>query len=275
MRKNRNLLLIPVIIAAVIMALPLLWMLLTSLKGNEEIVSGIPSMLPQTVTLEQYDAVLFQDVPFFTLLKNSLIVACGSSLIAILFGNLAAYGFSRYMPKHGNGILTLFLIAQLFPSVMLTVPFYSLMADAKLLNSYFSLIVANTSLALPYATYMMKGYYDNLPKDLENAACLDGCTRFQAYYRICVPLCSTGSIATFFMAFIISWDEYVLALSLVTKEHLTTLPIGIVKAFVGQFSIRWGELMASGVLLAVPPLVIFTLLNKYFVAGQVSGAIKE
>ena len=275
MRKNRNLLLIPVIIAAVIMALPLLWMLLTSLKGNEEIVSGIPSMLPQTATLEQYDAVLFQDVPFFTLLKNSLIVACGSSLIAILFGNLAAYGFSRYMPKHGNGILTLFLIAQLFPSVMLTVPFYSLMADAKLLNSYFSLIVANTSLALPYATYMMKGYYDNLPKDLENAACLDGCTRFQAYYRICVPLCSTGSIATFFMAFIISWDEYVLALSLVTKEHLTTLPIGIVKSFVGQFSIRWGELMASVVLLAVPPLVIFTLLNKYFVAGQVSGAIKE
>lgn len=152
MRKNRNLLLIPVFIAAVIMALPLLWMLLTSLKGNEEIVSGIPSLLPQTVTLEQYDAVLFQDVPFFTLLKNSLIVACGSSLIAILFGNLAAYGFSRYMPKHGNGILTLFLIAQLFPSVMLTVPFYSLMADAKLLNSYFSLIVANTSLALPYAT---------------------------------------------------------------------------------------------------------------------------
>lgn len=275
MNKGKRLLLIPVFIAAILISLPLFWMVVTSMKTTAQITTAVPALLPPTPTFEQYQSVLFGDVPFFLYLKNSLIVAVASSTIAIIFGNLAAYGFSRYAPKHGNTLLTIFLVAQLFPSVMLTIPFYTMMAEAHLLNSYFALIITNTSLALPYATYMMKGYYDGLPKDLESAARIDGCTRFQAFYKVCLPLCSMGTIATFFMTFIIAWDEYVFALSMITKDRLTTLPVGIVESFVGQFSIRWGELMASGVLIALPPLIVFLCLNRYLVSGQTEGAIKE
>ena len=254
---------------------PLLWMLSTSLKTQGNLSRLPPQWIPNPVTLEHYDSVLTEEMPFFTLLWNSTVVAVGVSLLATILGSLAAYGFSRYLTAGGNqALLVLLLAGQMFPGVMLAIPSFILLRDLGLLDTRLALILANTSLALPFTIYLLKGFFDTLPPNMEHAAMVDGCTRFQAFYKVAVPLTVPGIVATAFMAFVIAWDEYVLALTLITSAEKRTLPVGIVNAFVGELSVKWGDMMAASFLVSLPVVLVFLFVQRQLIEGLTAGAIK-
>ena len=265
--------LLVIVIFCVIM-FPMAWLLSTSLKDQRFMIEIPPQWIPNPITFEHYVAAIFHEMPFFVLLKNSLIIAIGVSLVSTVLGSLSAYGFSRY-PFVRSEILLVFLLAgQMFPGVILVIPFYVLLRNLNLLDTYYSLILANTSLALPFTIYMLKGYFDSLPTELEDAALIDGCNRFQTFYKIVLPLTMPGLIATAFMAFVVAWDDYIFALTLITSDERRTLPVAMVGSFVGEFAVKWGEMMAVSVLMSLPVLFLFFFLQKYLVQGLTAGAVK-
>lgn len=273
-RLDTTLLVLFVVALFVLIMFPLMWLVSTSFKEQRFLIDLPPQWIPNPITLEHYANVLFHEMNFFALLKNSLIVALGTSLLATVAGSFAAYSFSRYHIV-GNEFLLIFLLAgQMFPSVMMVIPFYIILGEFKLLDSYLGLIIANTSLALPFATFLLKGFFDSLPIDLEEAAMIDGCNRLQAFYKIALPLTLPGLISTTLMSFIVAWDDYVFALTLITSEARRTLPVAIVGSFVGEFAVKWGEMMAASALMSLPIIFIFLFLQKYLIQGITAGAVK-
>jgi len=261
-------------IGLLIFLFPLFWLLSTSFKIQNNMILIPPQWFPWPITLEHYANAIYKEMPFINLLKNSVIVAGGTGFVSITLGSLAAYGLTRYLRASSNNIIQLILAGQMFPGVMLVIPFYVFLRQIDQLDSYFGLILANTSLALPFTTYMMKGFFDSIPPDLEEAAQIDGCNRIQAFNKIIVPLAIPGVVSTFFMAIVIAWDEYIFALTLITSNSMRTLPIGIVGSFVGEFSVKWGEMMAAAVMMSIPLVVIFLFLQRYLVQGLTAGAVK-
>lgn len=252
---------------------PLGWLLSTSLKAKQFTISIPPQWIPNPVSIQSYLNV-FSQMPFATYLANSLIVGLGTTLLSVVVGSLAAYGFSRY-PFASSRVLLLGLLAgQMFPGVMLVIPFYILLRRVGLLDTRLSLVIANTSLALPFAVYMLKGFFDEVPRELEEAAFLDGCGRLQAFAIIALPLISPGLAASALMALAVAWDDYVFALTFISTDSKRTLAVGVVESFVGQFTVKWGELMAASILMALPVILAFVFLQRYLVQGLTAGAVK-
>lgn len=271
-----NSLLLILLIAALLafILFPLFWMISTSFKEQQFLSALPPQWIPDPITLKHYDNAIFYEMDFFVLLTNSFIVAVGTSLLAIVCGSLAAYSFSRYLILGSEYLLVFMLAGQMFPAVMMVVPFFVILRDFHLLDTYLGLIIATTSQALPFATYLLKGFFDSLPNDLEEAAMIDGCNRLQAFYKIALPLALPGLISTALMSFIVAWDDYVLALTLITSDARRTLPVAMVGSFVGEFAVKWGEMMAVSMLMSLPVVVLFVFLQKYLIQGITAGAIK-
>jgi multiple sugar transport system permease protein len=254
---------------------PLLWMVSTSLKSDGEMTNIPPHWIPSSITGEHYVNVVARHIPFIRYFVNSLIVALGVTFLSIFVGTLAAYGFSRYPVFKSNSLLLIFFLAgQMFPAVMLVIPSFVLLRSLHLLNSYLGLILANTSTVLPFAIYMLNGFFDTLPRELEEAARIDGCSRLGALWHIAIPLTMPGIVATAFMAFVIAWDDYVLALQLITGDDKKTLPVGIVSSLVGQMGVKWGDMMAASVLMSLPVIVAFVFVQRRLLEGLTAGAIK-
>ena len=276
LRERLNSIMLTVLIVALLLFIlfPLFWMVSTSFKEQQFLSDLPPQWIPNPVTLEHYDNAIYYEMDFFVLLKNSFIVAVGTSLLAITCGSLAAYSFSRYLIVGSEYLLVFMLAGQMFPAVMMVVPFFVILRDFHLLDTYLGLIIATTSQALPFATYLLKGFFDSLPTDLEEAAMIDGCNRLQAFYKIALPLALPGLISTALMSFIVAWDDYVLALTLITSDARRTLPVAMVGSFVGEFAVKWGEMMAVSLLMSLPVVVLFVFLQRYLVQGITAGAVK-
>jgi ABC-type glycerol-3-phosphate transport system permease component len=259
------------LVLAVGILLPFFWMVSVSLKPGDE-PFAIPARLwPSHPTFDNYAAAFRPEFRVYFL--NSLIVSLSTVCITVTLALFAAYSFTRTQMRAVTGIMMLVIVAQMFPASAIIIPIYKIMKAADLLNTYASLIIAYVTITLPVAIWMLRGFLAHLPVTLEEAAAIDGAGPIRTFFEIVLPLCRPGIIATSVFVLIVTWQEFLFALSFTSTKEMRTLPVGM-NDFIGQYGIRWGELMASAVLISVPILAVFFILQRQFVAGLTAGAVK-
>ena len=251
---------------------PFFWIITSSFKSPEEIIATSTTIIPRSFTLEHYNKILFNS-DFFIYLKNSLIVSFSSMIISIILSVSAAYGLHK-LKFYGNKFVEYsLLVTYAFPGVILLVPIYLLFAKVNLLNSYFALIVVNVLFATPFAVWMLKAFFKLIPNEIEEAAYIDGASRYVVISKIIVPLAAPGIASVAIFCFIISWTEYLFASILISGDDLKTLPVGLA-GIVGQYQIDWGFLLSGAVLASLPVIFLFVFIGKYFVSGLTEGAVE-
>ncbi len=256
---------------AVIVLLPFFWMISVSLKPASE-PFAIPARLwPEDPTLANYISAFRPEFQVYFL--NSVVVSLSTVAITVTLALLAAYVFTRAQMRIVGIIMLLVILAQMFPASAIIIPIYRMMRAADLLNTYASLILAYVTITLPVAIWMMRGFLARLPVTLEEAAAMDGAGPLRAFFEIVLPLCRPGIVATAVFVLIVTWQEFLFALSFTSTRDMRTLPVGM-NDFIGQYGIRYGELMASSVLISLPVIAVFLFLQRQFVAGLTAGAVK-
>ena len=252
---------------------PLLWVISTAFKTRAETFASTPTFIPQTPVLENFISI-WETRNFLTYYRNSIFVSVSTTVICLALANLAAYGFSRFRMRFGNSLLMFILVSQMVPGVLFVIPYFIMMGKLGLINSHIALIVAHTSFALPFTTWMLHGYYNSIPKSLDEAGLIDGCNRIQVFARIVLPLTMPGNMATLIFAFMQSWNEYLFSVSLVTVDRMYTVPVGIAM-FMGEYQTQWNELMAASLLASVPIIILYLLVDKHLIGGLTAGSIRQ
>lgn len=252
--------------------LPLYWLLKVSVTPNELLYGEGVRLWPTHSSLEHYRSVLaHSQFPLF--FRNSVIVSFGTAFCATLLAASAGYGFSRFEFRGKSAMIGLMLVTQMFPLVMIVAPIFRMLAPLGLTNSLSGLVLVYTAFNVPFATFLMQTFFDAIPKDLEEAAMLDGATRLAAACRIVVPLTLPGLAATVGFVFTAAWSELLFALMLNSSSGTLTFPVGLL-AFVSKFSVDFGQMMAAGVLALAPVCVFFVFIQRYLVQGLTAGAMK-
>ncbi|MEV8465354.1 carbohydrate ABC transporter permease [Fluviibacterium sp. DFM31] len=248
---------------------PYLWMFLTSISRESTLFTEGPSIW--NATLENYTR-LFNTVGFGDNLLDSLIVASGTVLVGLSLSVTAAYAFSRFNFPGKRLLMLQFLLINMFPLVLLILPLFVLMRVLGLLDTHLALIIANSTIAIPFSIWMMVSYMNGIPRSLDEAAMTDGCTRMQALVRVVLPLCLPGIIATGIYIFITSWNEYLYALTL-GGRNVRTITVAV-QTLIGEYEVQWGLLTAGGIVGAMPATVLFLLVQKRLISGLTQGAVK-
>lgn len=258
------------VVAAILF--PFYWLLVNSFE-HPSVIYAKPTLLPQQWTLENYNR-LFDMTAFEVYYFNTSLVAAGSIFFALLMASFAGYSLARG-DFRGHGTFTLFTIAtQFLPTVLLLIPLFVILQWVGLVNSVIGLMFTYIVFALPFSILVLKAYFESLPSDLEEAAMVDGCTRFQALYKIVLPLSKPGLIAAGTYCFVIVWQEIMFAITLVPQEGDRTISVGLLSVL-GAYDQPWEVLFAGGVLATVPPIIIFIALQKYLIRGMTGGAVKQ
>ncbi len=260
-----------ILLTAAFFGVPLYWMVLTSIKTPEEIFTTPPTIIPSQITLENYGSVL--DASYLRFFWNSLVVALGTTVLALVFGVFASYAFSRLRFRGRKALLMGIILTQLLPMAVLIVPIYRIMRRLDLLNTHPGLMIAYLTFDLPVVIWLMRGFYVGIPRELEEAAQVDGATQLGAFLRVTLPLAMPGVLATGAYAFFMAWQDFMFALAFMSSNDMRTLPLGVL-SYIGEHGTDWGKLMASSVLLMIPIVIIFALVQRQFVAGLTRGAIK-
>ena len=251
---------------------PFYWIIITSLKSTPQISERRSIFWPEPATLEQYQTLL-SGTGFLTWLMNSVLVATVSTVISVALSSLAAYALSR-LKFAGAGLLTtLLLITYLLPGTLLFIPLYQTLTSLGLINSYGALILTYPTFLLPFATWVMLGYFRSIPVELEEAAMIDGASRFYIFLRITLPLAAPALLSVTLFAFTNAWNEFLFAFVFITSESLRTLPIGLQSMVVGDI-LPWGRLMAASLLTAVPVAVLYIYAQRFLVEGLTVGGVK-
>jgi arabinogalactan oligomer / maltooligosaccharide transport system permease protein len=261
------------IIAAFIAILPAFWVLISSFKHEPEVFSTRIQLIgDRGVTLDNYVTLLSRG-DFQRWFLNSTLVAVVVTIAGVFLAATAAYALSRFRYRARSGVLYMFLVAQMFPGIILLVPLYRLFTDLRLIDSLLSLMLSYSTIAIPFSVLMLKGYFDTIPYDLEEAGHVDGLGVFGSFWRIVVPLSVPGLAVTAFYNFITAWNEFLLARSfLVSRENLT-LPVGL-STFIDPFNQPWHLLTAASVVISIPVMVFFFLAQRYLVSGLATGGVK-
>ncbi|MFN8720361.1 MAG: carbohydrate ABC transporter permease [Rhodospirillales bacterium] len=258
--------------------LPMIWMLLTSIKSGFAALQFPPQWWPREPTLASYTKLLDPTnsvgEDFLRFFWNSLFVSTMSTLLSVIVAVPAAYAFSRFSFPGRKTLFFAVLLRNMFPAVVFLVPLFILMRLLGLVNTHGSLILTYLTFGLPLAIWLLKGFYDNIPYQLEQAARIDGASRFQAFVLIIMPLSVPGIIATAIYSFIGAWNEYIFAYTFINKNDRLTLPIGI-QRFFSESSSDFPGLMAASFMMSVPVVVLFLLLQRYFVRALTEGAVKH
>ncbi|WP_342358693.1 carbohydrate ABC transporter permease [Terrarubrum flagellatum] len=259
-------------------ALPMVWMLLTSLKSGFAAMQFPPQWWPNEPTLASYRKLLDPNnsvgQDFLRFFWNSLFVSTMSTILSVIVAVPAAYAFSRFEFPGRKFLFFSVLLRNMFPAVIFLVPLFILMRLLGLVNTHGSLILTYLTFGLPLAIWLLKGFYDNIPYQLEQAARIDGATRFKAFLLIVMPLSTPGIIATAIYSFIGAWNEYIFAYTFLNKNEQLTLPIGI-QRFFSENTSDFPGLMAASFMMSVPVVVLFLLLQRYFVRALTEGAVKH
>jgi len=256
---------------AALILLPFFWMVSVSLKPGDEPFAIPANLWPDNPTLENYVKAFRPE--FRVYFMNSVIVSLSTVAIVVSLALLAAYTFTRNQTRLILFLMALVIAAQMFPASAIIIPIYKLMKEADLLNTYLSLILAYITVTLPVAIWMLRAFMARLPVELDEAAAVDGCGPFRTFFSVILPLCRPGIVATAVFVLIVTWQEFLFALSFTSTKDMRTLPVGM-NDFIGQYGIRYGELMASSVLISIPVVAVFFLLQRQFVAGLTAGAVK-
>lgn len=260
------------ILALLLTILPIGWVLSTSIKPTTEIFANPPRWIPLDPTLSNYHNVLF-DSSIPNAFKNSVLVGVMTTFIALLLGGSAGYAFARFSFR-GNRVLSLFmLISQMLPLTVLMIPLYYMENEVGLVDTKLGLAIAHLVISLPLVTWMAKGYFKGIPKEIEEAAIMDGCSTMQTIIRVVLPLLKPALAATGIYAFISSWNEFALANVLTRSTASITVPIALNK-FSSFFKVDWGSTMAAAMVITVPIIAIFMMVQKQFVEGLAAGAVK-
>lgn len=248
---------------------PYLWMVATSLTKESLLFTEGPSFTGATI--ENYIR-LFKTVGFHTNLMHSLIIASGTVVVGLTLSVTAAYAFSRFRFRGQKILLLQFLLINMFPIVLMILPLFILMKNLGLIDTHLGLIIANSTIAIPFSVWMMTSYINGIPKSLDEAAMTDGCTRSGALWRVVLPLCVPGIIATGIYIFITAWNEYLYALTLGGRN---VRPITVaIQTLIGEYQVEWGLLTAGGIIGAMPATILFLIVQKRLVGGLTQGAVK-
>jgi multiple sugar transport system permease protein len=261
------------IILMVYVLFPFAWMLSSSFKPEQEIRSVTPTIVPKEFTFSHYYAVLFNS-SFVIYFKNSLVVCLLTTAISVVVGVIASYSLSRFRNVRGISQLgSAILVSQMIPGVLLIIPLYMFMMRSHLLNTHLSLILSYLTFTIPISTWLLKGYFDGIPTELEECAMVDGCRRIETLFRIIIPISLPGILAAASSAFIFSWIEFLFSFTFIDRGQLLTIPPGLAQ-YQGIWVTNWGGLMAASVLAIVPVLLAFIYFQKFLVSGLTGGALK-
>ncbi len=260
------------ILLAIICVFPILWTFLTSIKVNEDIVTREMVYFPTRFTFDHYVA-LWNQSSYPVLVMNSLVVTTMTVGICLVTGTVASYSFSRFNFPGRTQLMLGYLVVRMFPAVLMIIPLFLVMRNVGLLGTTYGLAIAYTSFLLPLFVWMLKGFFDAAPKELESAARIDGSTRIGAMVRIVIPIARNGLLATCVFVAIAAWNEYLFALMLTTTQDARTWPVGL-QLMVGEFQLPWGMLAAGGMISILPVVVLFALVQRVMVAGITAGAVK-
>ena len=261
-----------VLVALVIVVFPFYWMVNTSLKPASEIFLSPPTFISSNWSLDAYVTVLTQR-PFARYFLNSLVVTLGTTLLSVTLAAFAAYGFTRFFPRGATPFIVFLLFTKMLPETLLIIPYFQLMSSLGLLNSYFALILAYSSFALPFSVWMLIGFFRSIPRDIDEAAKIDGASNLQTFFLVILPLARPGLVAVALFTFLIAWNSYLWALVLTTDASMHVLSVGVAN-MVGEYRVQWNELMAAAVIAAVPVMLLFSFLEKHLVNAITSGAVK-
>ena len=262
---------LPLFIMLVFLLFPFYWMLVTSLKTDSELYGSVVTYWPSMPTTDSYRK-LFTDFNFLSPMGNSLLVAISTTVISLAVSTLAAYAFSRFRFKGRKGFMMLFLTNNMFPTVLLLIPLYSIMRSLNLLYTPMSLVFSYTTFTIPFSVWLLNGYLNDLPISLEEAAEVDGCNKAQAFLKIILPVLVPCLVATGVYIFMNSWNEYTFAV-MFTNENNRTIPVAL-NNLIGELGVQWGLLTAGGIITVIPVCVMFFFAQKRLVEGLTAGAVK-
>ncbi|GIE95439.1 carbohydrate ABC transporter permease [Paractinoplanes rishiriensis] len=257
---------------ALFAGLPVLWMLSTSFKGNGEVFQSPPKLITENFSFDAYREILGNGAQLRFFL-NSYIVALSVTALTLLVAILAGYAFSRFTFPFHRTINAVIVSVQAVPPITLVIPYFGLVVALGLYNTYSGLILTHMVFTLPYAIIMTTAYLNTLPRELDESVKVDGGNSWTALWRILVPISVPGLVAVGVYTFMISWNEYLFALTLTRTDDMRTVPIGI-QLLMGQHSYEWNQMMAMSILGSIPVLVLFLLFQKRFIGGLTSGAVK-
>lgn len=272
-RIQRALLFAVALVIFVILLFPIYWMIVCSIQQNSRLYVMPPEWFPSAPTLQNY-AALLTDGYFLPYYRNSLIVSAGATALTMLTTVLCGYAFSRFRYRVNGFLITAMLTTSMFPVVSQLISIYSTFKKFGLINTHQGLMLVTTSVSLPFCVLMLKGFFDDVPLVLEEAARIDGCSRAGILFRVALPLVKPGILAVGIYTFMRAWDDYQYALTLITRDELRTLGPGISIRYMGEIQYSWGQTLAVAVAASLPILLIFIFLQKYMVSGLTSGAVK-
>ncbi len=251
---------------------PISQIITIALRPSDELLSTSLAFIPKGATLANFRILLTQ-TPFLRWIGNSALIALAVTATGVVLASTAGYALSRFRFLGRSTMLNGLLVTQMFPATMLLLPLYLILIKLHLINSYLGVIIIYTATALPFCIWQLKGYYDTIPVSLEEAAGIDGCSRWQAFYIVVLPLAAPALVITSLFSFMTAWNEYVVAALMLQDVKIFTLPVGL-KMFQGNMSTQWGLYAAGALLVSVPVVILFLALSRYLVSGLSSGAVK-
>lgn len=259
-------------VLAVFSAFPLLWLFMCSIKSSSDLLTNPTSLFPTKATLENYYNVMV-NLKLGVNIKNSLIVSLATTLIATVVSSMAAYGIIRFFPKLGNAMSKMLIMTYMFPAIVLVIPYAVVMGKIGLTNTRMGLIIVYMSFNVPYAVWLLTGFFKTVPLEIEEAARIDGAGRIQTFRKVVLPLVAPGLVATAIYMFINSWNEFLYALILTSSSDITTLSIKL-HTMQGADVLNWGDMMAACMVVVLPSVVFFCFIQKYIAGGMTEGAVK-
>lgn len=270
-RKNFFLFYLPFALLLVFIIFPYAWTFLTSLKNTSELYTKTVHYLPEMPTLNNY-RFLFTNTDFIPSMLRSTLIATVTSCIAIIVSSMAGYAFSRYRFPGRDIALSGILLLYMFPQVLFLTPLFITFRNLYLLGSWVSLVIAYCTFTIPFAIWLMTGFMDEIPQEIEEAAKIDGASMPQLFLRVIIPLLKPGMVATGSYIFINSWNEYLYAV-MFTSSETRTLPVSLF-SFIGEYDVRWDMISAGGITAVIPVVLLFMLVQKHLVTGMTAGSVK-
>lgn len=259
-------------ILSVVSVFPLLWIILSSIKSKGELSSNPTSILPKQVSLESYRIVI-EELDFGTNLINSVIVAAGTTLLAIFISTIGAYGVVRFFPRFGRALTKVLITTYMFPPILLAIPYSIIIGNLGMFNNRLGLIIVYLSFSVPYAIWLLVGFFQTVPIEIEEAAKIDGANKIQVYSKVALPIIAPGVVAVAIYTFINAWNEFLFSLILMNSSSKMTVAVAL-KSLEGQEVLDWGVMMAASVLVVLPSIIFFMIIQKRIAGGLAQGSIK-
>lgn len=260
------------IVVTLVTIYPILRVISISLRPGNLLHTTSLRLIPENATFAAYRQLFFEK-PFLRWMANSTLVSFMVTIIGVSLASTAGYAFSRFRFIGRDAGLIAMITTQMFPVTMLLLPLFLMLIKLRLYDSFLGLVIAYSATALPFCVWQMKGYYDTIPYSLEEAANIDGCTRFKAFYQIVLPLASPALVITALFSFMSAWSEYLVAAVILTNRKLYTLPLGL-KQFQSNFDTEWGLYSAGAIVVCIPVVALFLFLSRWLISGLTLGSVK-